>query len=243
MKKLLASCAVVALMAAPALAQSTIDPTTPDMVPVDPQVQQMPEETDMLQPQTEVLPEELPPEPDMAEEVPPPMPDAEPALEAEMTEEEDSSLAQTEAEPAMTAEMAREEPDLEVALNETDLPEEYSTDDLNARMLAEVNTAGAEIPALDNEADVWVTADGSPVDPAYAPEGQGDMETTTEDETYVTPESDYITTTEPEADDYVTPEPGTPEADIWTQDEPVMPDDEAPVDNTLTNDNPADTDY
>ena len=243
MKKLLASCAVVALMAAPALAQSTIDPTTPDMVPVDPQVQQMPEETDLLQPQTEVLPEELPPEPDMAAEVPPPMPDAEPTLEAEMTEEGESSLAETEAEPTMTAEMAPEEPALEAALSETDVPEEYSTDDLNALMLAQVNTAGAEIAALDSEADVWVSADGSPVDPSYAPEGQGDMETTTEDETYVTPESDYITTTEPEVDDYVTPEPGTPEADSWTEEQPVMPQEEAPVDNTLTNDNPADTDY
>jgi hypothetical protein len=85
MKKLLASCAVVALMGAPAFAQSTIDPTNPDMVPVDPQVEQMPEETDMLQPQTEVLPEELPPEPDMAEETPPPVPDAEATLEAEIT--------------------------------------------------------------------------------------------------------------------------------------------------------------
>ncbi|WP_213268982.1 hypothetical protein [Hyphomonas sp.] len=243
MKKLLASCAVVALMAAPAIAQSTIDPATPDMVPVDPQVQQMPEETDMLQPQTDVLPEALPPEPDMAEEVPPPVPDAEPALDAELTEEDESSLAETESEPKMTVEIAPGEPALEAAVNQTDLPEAYSTDDLNAMMLAQVNTAGAEIAALDSQADIWVSADGSPVDPSYAPEGQGDMETTTEDESYVTPETDYITTTEPEADDYVTPEPGTPEADSWTQEQPVMPEEEAPVDNTLTNDNPANTDY
>lgn len=243
MKKLLASCAVVALMAAPAIAQSTIDPATPDMVPVDPQVQQMPEETDMLQPQTDVLPEALPPEPDMAEEVPPPVPDAEPALDAELTEEDESLLAETESEPKMTVEMAPGEPALEAAVNQTDLPEAYSTDDLNAMMLAQVNTAGAEIAALDSQADIWVSADGSPVDPSYAPEGQGDMETTTEDESYVTPETDYITTTEPEADDYVTPEPGTPEADSWTQEQPVMPEEEAPVDNTLTNDNPANTDY
>jgi hypothetical protein len=243
MKKLLASCAVVALMAAPAIAQTTIDPATPDMVPVDPQVQQIPEATDMLQPQTDVLPEALPPEPDMAEETPPPVPDAEPALESELTEEDESSLAETESEPTMTAEMAPEEPALEASVNQTDLPEAYSTDDLNAMMLAQVNTAGAEIAALDSQADVWVSADGSPVDPSYAPEGQGDMETTTEDESYVTPETDYTTTTEPEADDYVTPEPGTPEADSWTQEQPVMPEDEAPADNTLTNDNPADTDY
>lgn len=243
MKKLLASCAVVALMAAPAIAQSTIDPATPDMVPVDPQVQQMPEETDMLQPQTDVLPEALLPEPDMAGEVPPPVPDAEPALEAELTEEDERSLAETESEPKMAAEMAPGEPALEAAVNQTDLPEAYLTDDLNAMMLAQVNTAGAQIAALDSQADVWVSADGSPVDPSYAPEGQGDMETTTEDESYVTPETDYITTTKPEADDHVTPEPGTPEADSWTQEQPVMPEEEAPVDNTLTNDNPADTDH
>ena len=242
MKKLLASCAVVALMGAPAFAQSTVDPTNPDMVPVDPQVEQMPEETDMLQPQTEVLPEELPSEPDMAEETPPSVPDAEPTLEAEMTDEEET-LAETESEPVVTAEMAPEEPALEASVNESDLPEEYSTDDLNAMMLAQVNTAGSEIAQLDAEADVWVSADGAPVDPSYAPEGQGDMETTLEDDMNVTPESDYITTPEPEADEYVTPEPGTPEADNWAEEQPVMPEEEAPVDNTLTNDNPADTDY
>lgn len=242
MKKLLASCAVVALMGAPAFAQSTIDSTTPDMVPVDPQVEQMPEETDMLQPQTDVLPEELPPEPVMAEETPPPVPDAEPTLEAEMTDEEET-LAETESEPVVTAEMAPEEPALEASVNEADLPEEYSTDDLNAMMLAQVNTAGSEIAQLDAEADVWVSADGSPVDPSYAPEGQGDMETTLEDDMNVTPESDYITTPEPEADEYVTPEPGTPEADSWTEEQPFMPEEEELGDNPLTNDNPAATDY
>lgn len=275
MKTLLASCAVAALMVAPAIAQSTIDPTTPDVVPVDPQVEQQPDGIDVLQPQTDVLPDELPPEPDMAEEVSPPVPDAEatvqaeaemeteeetvlgaetetqadPVLEAEMADEE-TTVAETGSEAMVTAEAEVEAPDvpLEASVEEADLPEEYSTDDLNAIMLAQVQTVAGEITEMDNEADEWVTADGSPVDPAYAPEGQGDLEITTEEESSFTVESedpmadpatDYAPTTEPDASTYVEPQTEAEMEDEWSGDEAVAPQEEAPVESELENDNPA----
>ncbi|ABI76952.1 hypothetical protein HNE_1356 [Hyphomonas neptunium ATCC 15444] len=245
MKKLLASCAVVALMAAPALAQSTIDPTTPDTVPVEPQIEQ-PADDLVVEPQTETMPEALPPEPDMAEEAAPPTPDAEPMMEAETeTEaeaedesyadaeddstlaetEEDDSFADTNSDPVVTAEVAAPEAALEASVDEAELPEDYSTDDLNAMMLAQVNTVGSEITELDSEADAWVSANGAPVDPAYAPEGQGDMEVTTENEAPVTEGDDSMTpeTEAPEADSFVEPEVDPMTDDDWTNENPVDP--------------------
>ena len=257
MKKLLASCAVVALMAAPALAQSTTDPTNPDTVPVEPTIEQPTDDLIIMEPQTEVLPEELPPEPDMAEEVAPPTPDAEPMMEAEAeveaqdesyaeTEEDeivaetedDGSYADAEADTMTTADVVVPEVALEASVEEGDLPEEYSTDDLNAMMLAKVNTVGSEINELDAEADVWVTADGAPVDPSYAPEGQGDLEMMTEDEApvtegedYTAPETEIVPETEmtPEADTFIEPEVDPMTDDEWTNESPLEP--ELPADN------------
>lgn len=225
MKTLLASCAVVALMASPAFAQSTIDPQVPDSIPADPT---MPEASDPMtefEPQTEALPEELPPEPDMAEQEPPMTPDAEPTMQADVPQE-DETYAEFDSEPVLTAEMANADVSLEASVDEAELPEEYSTDDLNAVMLAKVNQVSTEIESLDAEADVWVTADGSAVDPTYAQEGQGDMDYTAEEDSFVTPEADVSMETETyESETFM-----TPENDVMMEDETSMED-------------PASTDY
>ena len=225
MKTLLASCAVVALMASPAFAQSTIDPQVPDSIPADPT---MPEASDPMtefEPQTEALPEELPPEPDMAEQEPPMTPDAEPTMQADVPQE-DETYAEFDSEPVLTAEMANADVSLEASVDEAELPEEYSTDDLNAVMLAKVNQVSTEIESLDAEADVWVTADGSAVDPTYAQEGQGDMDYTAEEDSFVTPEADVSMETETyESETFM-----TPENDVMMEDETSM-------------DDPASTDY
>lgn len=228
MKKLLASAAVVALLASPAIAQSTIDPATPDSIPTEPTTPQAENPMNDFMPQTEPLPAELPPEPDMAEEVPAPTPDAEPTMQAEVEPEEDylaeteddATFAETEdnfsvaeaeaeAETTMTADVVAPDVALEASVSESDLPEEYSTDDLNARMLAAVNTIGTEISELDAQADVWVTADGSAVDPTYAPEGQGDLEVMSEE----APATDSM--------DYMNTETETLNDDSWNSEEPV----------------------
>lgn len=225
MKTLLASCAAVALMASPAFAQSTIDPQVPDSIPADPT---MPEASDPMtefEPQTEALPEELPPEPDMAEQEPPMTPDAEPTMQADVPQE-DETYAEFDSEPVLTAEMANADVSLEASVDEAELPEEYSTDDLNAVMLAKVNQVSTEIESLDAEADVWVTADGSAVDPTYAQEGQGDMDYTAEEDSFVTPEADVSMETETyESETFI-----TPENDVMMEDETSM-------------DDPASTDY
>lgn len=233
MKKLLASCAVVALMASPAIAQSTIDPANPDTIPAEPQATDVVDPMSEFQPQTETLPEALPAEPDMAEETAPMMPDAEPVMEAEADlPQEDETYAEAEAEPVVTVEMADADVALEATVDEAELPEEYSTDDLNAVMLAKVNEVSTEIATLDAEADVWVTADGSPVDPAYAPEGQGDMDVAGEQDTFTTDSETYMETETYEAEPSMTPESGL-----------NMPEDEMDMDGSLTNENPASSDY
>lgn len=225
MKTLLASCAAVALMASPAFAQSTIDPQVPDSIPADPT---MPEASDPMtefEPQTEALPQELPAEPDMAEQEPPMTPDAEPTMQADVPQE-DETYAEFDSEPVVTAQMGDADVSLEASVSEAELPEEYSTDDLNAVMLAKVNEVGTEIEALDAEADVWVTADGSAVDPTYAQEGQGDMDYTAEEDSFVTPEADVSMETETyESETFI-----TPENDVMMEDETSM-------------DDPASTDY
>lgn len=234
MKKLLASCAVAALMAAPALAQSTIDPTTPDSIPVEPMTSETTDPMDEFQPQTEVLPEELPPEPDMAEEVAPPTPGTDPVRQADVEQEDDTfaetesdnSFAEAEADTVVTADVVAPDVALEASLSEADLPEEYSTEDLNAQMLAAVNTVGAEISELDAQADVWVTADGSPVDPSYAPEGQGDMDIMNEDvpvtdgEDYMTPQTDA-----PDSSSFIEPGIDPVPEDTWNDETPASPED------------------
>lgn len=233
MKTLLASCAVVALMASPAIAQSTIDPANPDTIPTEPQASEVVDPMSEFQPQVETLPEELPAEPDMAEQTPPMMPDAEPVMEAEADlPQEDETYAETEAEPVVTVEMADADVALEATVTEAELPEEYSTDDLNAVMLAKVNEVSTEIAALDAEADVWVTADGSPVDPSYAPEGQGDMDVTGGEDAYGVETETYMETETYEADPSTTPETGMD-----------MPEDGTDMEDSLTNENPASSDY
>ncbi|MFN4185475.1 MAG: hypothetical protein ACK4M6_11865 [Hyphomonas sp.] len=235
MKKLLASCAVVALMAAPALAQSTIDPTTPDAIPVEPMTTETTDPMNEFQPQTEVLPQELPPEPDMAEEVAPPTPGVDATMQAEAEAEDESfaetednaSFADAEADMTVTAEVVAPEVALEASVSEADLPEEYSTDDLNANMLAAVNTVGTEITELDAQADVWVTADGSPVDPTYAPEGQGDLDIMSEEEAPVTDGEVYMTpeAEAPESSSFIEPGLDPVPEDTWNNEAPVSSED------------------
>lgn len=235
MKKLLASCAVVALMAAPALAQSTIDPTTPDSIPVEPMISETTNPMDEFQPQTEVLPEEFSPEPDMAEEIAPPTPGVDPVMQAEAEQEDesfaetqsDNSFADAEADMVVTAEVVAPDVALEASVSEAELPEEYSTDDLNAKMLAAVNTIGTEISELDAQADVWVTADGSPVDPTYAPEGQGDMDIMSEEEAPVTDGEVYMTpqAEAPGSSTFIEPGLDPVPEDTWNNEAPVSSED------------------
>lgn len=201
MKTLLASCAAVALMAAPALAQSTIDPATPDSIPVEPQVEQTLDQDDMIQPETDVLP----PEPAMMEDQ---MPSPDAGMVAETEADVDVATEETamdNSEPMVTAEMAPEEGSLDAEVAEAELPEEYSTDDLNAVMLAKVNTVGTEIASMDSRVDVWVS-EGSSVDGLYVPEGQGDI--------------DADIHAEPQGDDVM-------EADPLTNDNPAAVEDES----------------
>lgn len=192
MKTLLASCAAVALMAAPALAQSTIDPATPDSIPLEPQAEQTLDQADMIQPETDVLP----PEPAMTEDQAP-SPDAgmvaESETEVDVTTEE---TAMDNSEPMVTAEMAPEEGTLDAAVAEAELPEEYSTEDLNAVMLAKVNTVGTEIASMDSRVDVWVS-EGSSVDSLYVPEGQGDIDA----DIHAVPQGDGVTESDPLTND------------------------------------------
>ena len=232
MKTLLASCAVAALMASPAIAQSTIDPATPDTIPVEPQASDIVDPMLEFQPQTETLPEELPAEPDMAEETPPVMPDAAPVMEAEADSlQEDESYAETGADPVVTVEMADADVSLEATVAEAELPEGYSTDDLNAVMLARVNEVSNRIATLDAEADVWVTADGAPVDPSYAPEGQGDIDVMGEEDAY-----GLETATSMETGIWDAEPSMTPESDM------DIPEDGMDIDGSLTNENPASSD-
>lgn len=212
MKTLLASCAVVALMAAPAFAQSTVDPQMPDVIPVEPEVAE-PIDPALIEPQTDVLPEELPADPTLAEETSPPVPEGEAVDRAEAETE-----AETEA--AVTTEFAGQPVALEAEVNEAGLPDEYSTDDLNSAMLAEVNEVATEIASLDAEADVWVS-EGAEAGAVYAPEGQGDVETLPEEtlpegEVFTIPEEDDDATVT-DQDAYLTPEAQAPETEMEPQ--------------------------
>lgn len=205
MKTLLASCAVVALMAAPAFAQSTVDPQMPDVIPVEPEVAE-PIDPTLIEPQTDVLPEELPADPTLAEETAPPVPEGE-------------AVDRAETEAAVTTEFAGQPVALEAQVNEASLPDEYSTDDLNSAMLAEVNEVATEIASLDAEADVWVS-EGSEAGTVYAPEGQGDIETLPEEtlpegEVFTVPEEDDAAATDQDA--YLTPEAQAPETEMEPQ--------------------------
>lgn len=163
MKHLFASCAVIALMAAPALAQSTYDPAAPI-------------------PDAEVMPEETLPEDTTGtdEYVVPVQDDSEAADEAVTTEmeeadttadvisEEEETVA--EADPAVETEMVAEteaEP-IEAPIDVAELPQEYSTADLNALMLVELNESAVEIAEMEFEGETVQTADATTTMDTYA---------------------------------------------------------------------------
>lgn len=214
MKKLLASCAAIALMAGPAFAQGTYDPTNRDQVPTDPT---MTDETDPTVGLEQDVPppvtDELPPEPEVTAETETETEEADPVLQAD-TYEENQTFA--DAEPAPFDAAAGLDV-LEASINVDELPEEYSTDDLNAIMLAEVNEVANEISDMNIDAG----------DDGFAPEGQGDIDMWEDDEGVTAPEDDAFTT--PQEDTFMTP----PEEETFTDpdtnvgtDDYVLPDDE-----------------
>jgi uncharacterized surface protein with fasciclin (FAS1) repeats len=156
MKHLFASCAVIALMAAPALAQSTYDPAAPI-----PDAEVMPEET--LPEDTTGTDEYAVPvqeEPESADDaVTTAIDDADTTSEV-ISEEEDTAAA---ADPAVEAEMVAQteaEP-VEAPIDVAELPQEYSTADLNALMLAQLNESAVEIAEMEFEGETVQTADAA----------------------------------------------------------------------------------
>ncbi|MBK8199973.1 MAG: fasciclin domain-containing protein [Acidobacteria bacterium] len=221
MKHLFASCAVIALMAAPVLAQSTnvppndplsdenviVDPVDPADVSVDADVES---ETDVMvtmAPETEAEVEDAATV--AAEEE---IEAAEAAIEAE---EEPMFQAQTtdEAETVAETEIAADAADTDIAQSESaemteetevadaaveapidvaELPAEYSTEDLNALMLAQLNDDAEEIASMDFVAETESFASS-----------ETSMESTPETDSYVSTD----TVTAP-ADDYASTESG-----------------------------------
>lgn len=163
MKHLFASCAVIALMAAPALAQSTYDPAAPI-----PDAEIMPEET---------LPEDTTGTDEFALPVQEDPEAADEAVTTEMDEvdttadtisEDDETAAA--ADPAVEAEMVAEaeaEP-VEAPIDVAELPQEYSTADLNALMLVELNESAVEIAEMEFEGETVQTADAETTIDSYA---------------------------------------------------------------------------
>jgi len=194
MKHLFASCAVIALMAAPALAQSTYGPTAPL-----PDAEMMPEQT--LPEDTAATDEYAVPvqdDPDAADEaVTTEMDDAD--TTADVISEEDNTVA--EADQAVDTEMVAqtEAAPIETPIDVAELPEEYSTADLNALMLVELNESAVEIAEMEFEGETVQTADAAATMDTYdqtdanpAPGGELAMTESVTPETSVT--EDYAST-------------------------------------------------
>ena len=167
MKHLFASCAAAALLAAPALAQSTNDPTDLQRVPVEPGMEQSDDLTQEYQPQTDIVPEtdvvpetEWTMEDDDATDVAendeagetefameePPAEEREPVVHAD-TSAGDQTLA--EADTSVDTGASNGGEILEATVDTARLPEDYSTDDLNAIVMAEMNEVSVEIANLN----------------------------------------------------------------------------------------------
>lgn len=216
MKTLLASCAAVALMAAPALAQSTNDPMTPQQVPVDPAAEQTQDPIVEFEPQTDVVPQdELAMEDDATTEdetsdlaMDDDMSDEDGTAGFAMDEgqaEDDWSVAETDA--PIEADLTEGVDILQASVDEAELPEEYSTDDLNARMMAEMDEVSVEIAGLN--IDAGTTGYSSAPTSVSGVVAEGDADYPVESEA-------------PETDEWTTPEAETPMGDDpW-----ASPDDE-----------------
>lgn len=156
MKHLFASCAVIALMAAPALAQSTYDPAAPL-----PDAEAMPQET---------LPEDTTGTDEYAVPVQEDLEAADEAVttemdEAETTTDEISDGEETVAEADAAVETERvaqtEAATIEAPIDVAELPQEYSTADLNALMLVELNESAVEIAEMEFEGETVETAEAA----------------------------------------------------------------------------------
>ena len=260
MKHLLASCAVVALMAAPALAQSTYYPTEP----VDPAA--VPEA--MTDPTAE---EDADVEVDA---------DVESSTGVTVTrepdtyaEDEDGVTAEdetvAEAEPEGQAEdatsTASADESVDAPIDVAELPAEYSTEDLNALMLAQLNEEAVEIASIviESEAEALASTEtGTPAGPAtdaYA-STERDTPAAAETESYASSETGIYTAPEsgtdalpetdmemaetaqpddPSAQEYASAGSNTyaaPDTDMVPDEAPVMPESHAaiePVDPVL----------
>lgn len=209
MKKLFASCAAMALMAGPVLAQGTYDPTNRDQVPVDPAATgeidpAITDGQDMPPP----VADELPQESDATASTDTMSEDEDPVLQADT---DDGGQTMAEAEPSAFDAGAGMDV-LEASINVDELPADYSTDDLNALMMAEVNNVGTEISGMNIDAN----------DDGFVPEGQGDIDTPAEDMTPA-PEQEGFTTpdTDGGTDDHIMPGNEAPEADNWMEPDPL----------------------
>jgi len=181
MRHLFASCAVIALMAAPALAQSTYEPTEPlveSEQTLDPTMRDEAEEATDFEREAEPVTDAEPvdeagaetSDDTVAETDPltdqsmtaetPVADDSETALEAEATDE-DTTVA--ESEPMFGAERAADTETFEAPISVSELPEEYSTADLNAMMLAQLNVVAVEIAEAQHDSGTNVYASSEPV--------------------------------------------------------------------------------
>ncbi len=163
MKHLFASCAVIALMAAPALAQSTYEPTDPlveSPESLDPTLRDQPELPTEFEQETAVTHESVAEaDTDSQDETfAGTAPSADEQLTADLSAEEtDDTVLQAET-PDESTSMADSEPmfgtqsvvdaateTFETPIDVAELPDEYSTEDLNAMMLAQLNVVAEEI--------------------------------------------------------------------------------------------------
>jgi uncharacterized surface protein with fasciclin (FAS1) repeats len=174
MRHLFASCAVIALMAAPALAQSTYEPTEPlvdSEQTLDPAMRDEADMTETFEPEADVVTES---EADDAAEAGT-VTETDPAADDAVESEEPETVAATdpmsgETEVADTDPMfgtesvaAAETFDAPIAV--ADLPEDYSTADLNAMMLAQLNVVAVEIADAQEASgsNVYASADSMAV--------------------------------------------------------------------------------
>ncbi|MEX1251414.1 MAG: hypothetical protein WEA77_09500 [Hyphomonas sp.] len=147
MKTLFASCAVIALMAAPALAQSIYEPTDPSAAP-EVEAAEVPAEGP-------VIAYEAGPDAE-TKTVVDPVADAGVTADTEMTAEAeptaDSEMV-ANAEPANEDEIIVGTEGIDAPIDAAELAQAYSTDDLNALMLAQLNDTAVEIAEMEFEAD------------------------------------------------------------------------------------------
>ncbi|MFN7163870.1 MAG: fasciclin domain-containing protein [Hyphomonas sp.] len=259
MKHLFASCAVIALMAAPALAQSTYETTDPLVQTpesLDPTLREQPElPTEYQQeagdvPQTEPVQEADADTETDTDTFADTVPSADGSLTADVLPEETSETVReaemqddtttfAQGEPEFGTEMVADADTFETPIDVAELPEEYSTDDLNAMMLAQLNVVAEEIADANIEAGTNVYAStetyGAETDTAmneWSPAEEVATEDYASTETYTTAEgettmSEWAPADEVATEDYAATEPSSDEMtaapEAYASVEPVDP--------------------